>query len=163
MDLKLLIEEINYQEKYTYEQRVDFFNKYHISQTQKFFNPIYELAKFIVGDRGPAKKYYINQNDPDQGFYNACYSHSGAVASSFNKTTDRSQTNKEASVRVTDDKIGIYAYMSSVQGGRILKPFLWFHDDKTISITDHCHGVKIKRDLYNLIDQWLIDFGYEKW
>lgn len=47
INLESLIKEINYQEEYSYDKRADLFNTYSISTSQNFFNPIYELTKFI--------------------------------------------------------------------------------------------------------------------
>ena len=56
MDLKELIIDIDYQKHYSYDKRIDLFNKYQISPSSKFFVPIWELAQFIIGSNMANKK-----------------------------------------------------------------------------------------------------------
>ena len=59
MDLKELIIDIDYQKHYSYDKRIDLFNKYQISPSSKFFVPIWELAQFIIGSNMANKKVYF--------------------------------------------------------------------------------------------------------
>lgn len=65
-----LVQEIDYQARFTYEERVDLFNKYHIPTSIKFFNPIMVLSEYLFTEKNFR-----------------CYgmSHSGAVQTAFNK------------------------------------------------------------------------------
>lgn len=65
-----LVKEIDYQDRFTYEERVDLFNKYQIHTSTKYFNPIMVLSEYLFTDKNFR-----------------CYgmSHSGAVQTAFNK------------------------------------------------------------------------------
>jgi hypothetical protein len=65
-----LVQEIDYQARFTYEERVDLFNKYNIYTSIKFFNPIMVLSEYLFIDKG---------------FRCSGMSHSGAVQTAFNK------------------------------------------------------------------------------
>ena len=65
-----LVQEIDYQARFTYEERVDLFNKYKIYTSIKFFNPIMVLSEYLFTD----KDFRCNG-----------MSHSGAVQTAFNK------------------------------------------------------------------------------
>jgi len=56
--MKNLIIDIDYQEKYDYEKRVDLFNKYGISVSEKFFVPIWGLSNYIASLCGILSKNY---------------------------------------------------------------------------------------------------------
>lgn len=160
-----LIKEINYQEAYSYDKRVDLFNKYFIPTSMNFFNPIYELAKFIIDRRS----YYKSDTSDYQSFNNgtySCYSHSGAVASSFNKNFNKNHKENKSLVKIyPNGRIGILAYFrkDTVDIEYESKLILMFNTDKTISIKYNTSDIKIPRNLYDLIDEWLVDFGYNKW
>lgn len=79
--MRQLAREINYQEEYSYEQRVAIFNKYHISTSKKFINPIMLLAEHLHRGHNHYSEY--------SGFYFYGVSHSGAIATSFNKTLEQ--------------------------------------------------------------------------
>lgn len=77
--IKSLIVELDYQKEFTYEQRVDFFNKWSISTSTKFFNPImslFSLIEKLIIDRSDLREYDLQ---------NYGVSHSGAVMTAFNK------------------------------------------------------------------------------
>jgi len=74
---KDLCAEIDYQSVYTYEQRVDFFNKYKLSTAKKFINPVMLLTEHLLKAGGQYTEY--------SGFEFNGISHSGAVQSAFNK------------------------------------------------------------------------------
>lgn len=161
MDLKILVKEIDYQKEYSYEKRVDLMNKYAISTSQKYFNLIYELGKFIVGDRRISKSSYKEDNI-FYGRHNSCYSHTGAVMSRFNNQSYNLK-NHQATVRIDGNSILLY---TTVYDSKLtkLKPFLSFDlEFKTFSIRDGAGSVKIRREVYREIDNWLVDFGFEKW
>ncbi len=150
MDLRELIKEVNYQETYSYDKRVDLFNKYGISAGLNFFNPIYELTRFILGDSEYHNRYSM-------------YSHGGHIASSFNEDF---KTGKSKKVKVFDT--GTISVLRSVDNTDEYKAVLRFHADKTIRVYHNTWAVSVssftvKRNLYELIDQWLIDFEFEKW
>lgn len=161
MDLKDLVKEIDYQKEYSYEKRVDLMNKYAISTSQKYFNLIYELGKFIVGDRR-ISEHSSNEHNIFYGQHNSCYSHTGAVMSGFNNQS-HSIKNHQATVRVHNSSIILYTRVY-VSGESKLKPFLSFDlDSRTFSIKEAANSVRIRRCIYDEIDEWLIDFGFEKW
>lgn len=65
-----LVQEIDYQARFTYEERVDLFNKYQIYTSIKFFNPIMVLSEYLFTEKD---------------FRCHGMSHSGAVQTAFNK------------------------------------------------------------------------------
>jgi hypothetical protein len=154
MELKVLIKEVNYQEEYSYDKKIELFNKYGISTALNFFNPIYELAKFILGDN----------NNPRIGY--CPYSHSGNIASSFNENFKKGKSDK---IKLHDNgSITISKYEET----KINDDYIWEYKPvirflsagKTVKIFSYDNfGVSVKRGLYESIDQWLIDFGYENW
>jgi hypothetical protein len=157
--LVALIKEIDYQETYSYEKRVDLFNKYCIPTHLKFFNPIYELAKFILDRRSYYKSEHSDYESFGKGSY-SCYSHSGNVMSSFNK--DFSEKKSETVKVSINGNITIYGYDRNTSKHL---PVLRFNTSKTIAIlyNHFSNGINIPRNLYDLIDEWLVDFGYNKW
>lgn len=159
MNLKDLIKEINYQEAYSYDRRVDLFNKYAISTAQKAFNPIYELAKFIIDKRTILNVSYKEEPITSQGLYTP-YSHSGALLSTFNEEVKQ---DKSSFVKHFEDKGTIYIYGYSGAERKHIPILIFNEKDKTITIKRISLGFIISRNLYDQIDEWLIDFGYEKW
>ncbi len=164
MDLRELVKEINYQESFDYDKRVELFNKYKISTTKNFINPIIELSRFILHGR------YLTDYDRIGG-----YSHSGAIKSTFNNELklkkDSTTTIENNYVRVSEKVIQFLQFDPKDIGNpdRKSRPVLWYHfDDKTISITKLAYeyvssSFRIERDMYDKIDTFLIDFGYEAW
>lgn len=69
-----LVQEIDYQKDYTYEQRIDIFNKYQISSSVKYINPVMLLSTFLLSQG----RDFSNARFPGM-------SHSGNVQTSFNK------------------------------------------------------------------------------
>src|SRR6188768_45766 len=78
-----LVQELDYQEKYSYEQRVDLFNKYGISTSKKYLNPIMLLSEHI------RKMDYVSKT---HGFQYYGMSHSGAVKTNFNKQVSENKS-----------------------------------------------------------------------
>lgn len=76
---KELVQEIDYQARFTYEERVDLFNKYHIPTSIKFFNPVMVMSEYLFCSP------YNAEGAIDRPL--RCYgmSHSGAVQTAFNK------------------------------------------------------------------------------
>lgn len=157
-----LVEEFDYQTKFSYEKRVDLFNKYSISTSQKFFNPIFELAAFIINPR----ILYDSQFDKTEPKYcpniPKCYSHSGAVATSFNSDVKENKSN-----HVKIHKNGVYLYRYYRDKEEYRSYFTFNNESKTFTIKNvdffNDASIRIERDIYSKIDEWLIDFGYEKW
>jgi len=76
-DFSDLIKELDYPSKYSYDKRVDLFNKYQISTATKFINPIMLLTEHLLRGRFD---YHKNSQ-----FWFYGVSHSGAVATAFNE------------------------------------------------------------------------------
>lgn len=151
MDLRELIKEVNYQDSYNYDKRVFLFNKYGISAGQEFFNPIYELTKFILND--------------SNGNEYSMYSHSAYVASCFN---DKIKTKNHENIKVFDNGvIQIFRYIRYRTDKDKTHTVLmtYFPNGKTVKIfpTEYERGINVRRGLYESIDEWLVDFGFEKW
>ena len=67
MNLLELVEDVDYQQKYTYEQRVDLFNKYGYSTATKFFLPIWGLGQYVQELCELNKKYGKGYNEFGHG------------------------------------------------------------------------------------------------
>lgn len=79
-----LAKEVDYQKTYSYEKRVDIFNKYGISTSINYVNPIMLLASYLC-ERGGWEGAYSTRR-----FYGV--SHSGAVLSNFNKEFEKGKS-----------------------------------------------------------------------
>lgn len=150
-NLNELVVELDYQSHFSYEKRTELFNKYGISTSQCFFNPIMELATFAT----EMSTYKYRSNLRIGG-----YSHSGAVASSFNESF-KNGDKKNDYVKIYPNGIHIYKYNRVKQTFEALVSFM---NNKTVQIKQMpSYSLVIERDFYDKIDEWLIDFGYEKW
>ena len=161
MDLKILCQEIDYQKTYPYDKRVDFFNKYNIPTTQVAFNPILELAQFAYGSS-------FQLGGRPHG-----YSHSGATFSSFNNSLKDPKKGKillsNSYIWIFENRIKVFRYIPGSYNEPVekrYKPFITF-DSKTKEVsligTDGISGTRVRKTLYQDIDEFLIDFGYEAW
>lgn len=165
INLESLIKEINYQEEYSYDKRADLFNTYSISTSQNFFNPIYELAKFICDRRSYYKSEISSYESYQKGCFNSCYSHSGNIASAFNKTWNTVKPEFQTVKLYKTGMIRVYGLSKglTLDVPNKLVPLLDFNVDKTVTIHALSAPNTIPRNLYDQIDRWLLDFGYAKW
>lgn len=159
MDLQELIVDINYQQKYDYEKRVDLFNKYQISPSSKFFVPIWELGQFIISNNMPNKNSFVFSFGHGQNI--------------LNNSLDRDVADKKElriGLTSTGKSIMIRRYIADAKSiptfGKYRNAIRFDLNTKTISL---CSGLtefgsyQVARDLYQKIDEWLVDFGYETW
>lgn len=158
MDLKDLVIEEKYQERYSYDKRCELFNKHAISTAQVAFNPIYELAKFTL------RKAQMNSYQRFLWQHGSIYTHSGTLLSEFN---EKYSQGREKLVRWNEENqaIDIYGKNEHDKNDWTYVPMLSFRlKTKTISLhPNRFVEFNISRDLYDQIDQWLLDFEYEKW
>lgn len=165
MDLSELAKEINYSEEYSEDIKIDLFNKYAIPRHQEFINPLFELTKVLVDKRSYSKSVYTDSEHEhfNNGKY-SCYSHSGAVASAFNENI---KLNKANEINITPNgNIIVNGYNRTTQKHEKL---IRFTVDKRIiiyklALNSFNESFEIPRkNLYDVVDEFLIDFGYEKW
>lgn len=149
-----LVQEIDYQARFTYEERVDLFNKYQIYTSIKFFNPIMVLSEYLF-----VRPYQYNPF--------RCYgmSHSGAVQTAFNK----------------DFKEGKSKYISHTANTKLFDLYKVFHvvynptrfvekvnfrvkdDDISIILTNLDRFVVKKGEcMYDKCNEFLRDFKYSE-
>ena len=156
MDLKLLVNDIDYQVTFTYEQRADLFNKYTIPTNTKFLVPIWELAQYIVSlDK----------------FNTKTFSSFGHGQNILNKDLSKKiEDKRELRIGLNDDTITIRTIDNDAKNigtyGRYRNMLIFDLSSKTIKISRrivHFGSYEIVRDLYSKIDEWLVDFGFEKW
>lgn len=154
--MRRLIEDIDYQSKYTYEQRADLFNKYQIPTNTKFLVPIWELAQFIVTLGNYNKKTFSG------------YGHGQNI---LNKDLKKNiEDNKELRIELSQNYITIRAIDNNAKKvgryGRFRNMVIFNLENSTVKIARRVlflGSYEIPRDLYQKIDEWLIDFGYNKW
>ena len=159
MDLTKLITDVDYQVEYNYEKRVDLFNKYKISPASKFFVPIWELAQFIISNNMPNKNSFVFSFGHGQNI--------------LNNSLDKDVENKKElriGLTPTGKSIVIRRYVSEAKSiptyGKYRNALRFDLNSRTISLCNellHSGSYQISRDLYEKIDEWLIDFGFEKW
>ena len=159
MDLKELIIDIDYQKHYSYDKRIDLFNKYQISPSSKFFVPIWELAQFIIGSNMANKKVYFFAFGHGQNILNRSLNKN--IADKKELRISLSNTGRSLIIRrYVPDAKELPTY------GKYRNAIIFNLEDKCISVCGSILEVgqfKINRDLYDLIDQWLVDFGFNKW
>jgi hypothetical protein len=151
--MKNLIIDIDYQKQYDYEKRVDLFNKYGISVSEKFFVPIWGLANYITSLCGILSKDYYPS-----------YGHGQSVLSNIDTKSEKSRIK---TWEQNDNLIDIFYHFPNVERhekyGNLRKVIRFNIKEKTISLNNHGHlsVCKIPRNLYQKIDEWLFDFGFE--
>lgn len=155
MDLVELIKDIDYQNQYSYERRVELFNKYQISVSEKFFVPIWGLSQYVLELTGYTyEKYYPS------------YGHGQRILDTnlIDKCSDRKNR-----IWYTNNQIFIKRYVANVisepEMGTLRNVMKFNLTDKTISVFsfDMKFCYRIPRNLYDKIDEWLVDFGFDKW
>jgi len=165
MNLLELVEDVDYQEKYTYEQRVDLFNKYGYSTATKFFIPIWGLAQFIQELTGIGASYSKGYSEfgHGQSILNSKFSDSVKEKSIEGKVDNRR-------IRVLNDKrIDIYTRQYDVvedaKNGNKRRIISFWVESKKLYLNNYgyLNMCSIPRNLYDKIDEWLVDFGYKKW
>jgi len=159
MDLTTLIPEIDYQQTYTYEQRVDIFNKYLISPATKMMCPIWQLSQFIISNTMPNKNTYVYRFGHGQNLLNN--SRDIAIQNRKEMQVSMTSSNKSIMIRSYDpDAKEMPKY------GKYRNAIRFDLTMRTISLCTSLTQLgpyQVSRDLYDQIDQWLIDFGYSKW
>lgn len=146
--------EVDYQSQYSYEKRVDLFNKYSISTTHKFINPILLLTEFL-----------LSQGDLERNFKYYGMSHSGNVKSAFND-----DFKKGKSKYVEFAKIGelmkrykvFHLEYNGVKRIQVCKITFFEHIEKGVFFQLNNFTFKPKRNVcfYNLAEEFCLDFGY---
>jgi len=160
MNLVNLVEDINYQDKYDYEKRVDLFNKYGISAATTFFVPIWGLSQFI-------------QNICHMGRGGYCeFGHGQRILNSSLKETSQQlpDKNKVDTRRIVlkGNIIEIWIGVPNIESHPLIgtrRQIIRFSPSGSLKLNNYgfLNMVYIPRNLYEKIDEWLIDFGYEKW
>lgn len=149
---KKICREIDYQQEYTYEQRVDLFNKYHISTSVKYVNLIMLLSRWLQnqGNFIPSTSY--------EGV-----SHSGHVLTAFNKQVKEDKSNfvKFESVPIAD-RYSIFNYNSNTH--TFDKKMLFVIADKYTKIRFYDFNFFAKKGVcfFALANEFLKDWGYEE-
>lgn len=117
-----LVKEIEYQDLYSYEKRVDLFNKYHISTSTKYINPIMLLSEHIRRNGTPFYQF--------DSFHFQGVSHSGAVQTAFNKEITEGK-NRYVEIREMGKMTIVKIYNSIYMNGkREMKQILLFKEIK---------------------------------
>jgi hypothetical protein len=151
--MKNLIIDIEYQKNYSYEKRVDLFNKYGVSVSEKFFVPIWGLSNYITSLCGILSKNYYPS-----------YGHGQTVLQNIVTTGEKVRIK---TFEQNENIIDIYFSFPNIERDQklgSLRKVIRFHlKDKTVSLNNygHLNICKIPRDFYQKIDEWLVDFGFE--
>lgn len=108
--VKSLIVELDYQKEFTYDQRVDFFNKWGISTSTKYFNPIMALCTLIE---------LKVQNTSKEEFreYELCsygMSHSGNVMTAFNKDVKDENKTERFNIKIDNERMLVLEFFKYV-------------------------------------------------
>lgn len=153
--MKELIIDIDYQKKYSYEKRVDLFNKYGISVSENFFVPIWGLSNYITDLCGiMPKKFYPS------------FGHGQTVLSKIDTTSDKSRIK---TYEKNENIVDIFYHFPNVERnekyGNLRKVIRFHIKEKTISINNYTYLdlCKVPRDLYQKIDEWLNDFEFNNY
>lgn len=158
MNLLDLVVDIDYQQKYTYEQRVDLFNKYGLSTATKFFVPIWGLAQYIEDLCLQIPKKYYRE-----------FGHGQQVLNSnlFKQSSEKPEIDRRR-IRVRPNgRIDIHTCIPNIEEttleGKMRRVLSFNGNILYMNNYGHLSMCRIPRNLYELIDQWLIDFGYDRW
>ena len=159
MNLNDLVVDLDYQAHYSYDKRCELFNKYGISTAMGFFVPIWGLSMFI---RNTCLRGYQNSKDVSFG-------HGQRVVDSTLIEKTRAEKYPRIKTYEHGHRIDINIYFNNIEKcehrGSMRRIINYNIKEKTISINnygflDMCY---VPRDLYEKIDEWLVDFGFEKW
>lgn len=168
LNLSELLIDIDYQKKFTYEERVDFFNKYGYSTAMPFFTPIYHLTTLIFNNIGYAE-------NPVYG-----YGHGKVVLD--NKMLDKAKLYTETNEKdapykykaLTDTKEWLYFryhrrynIKSSDNNYFSLDSSIRIWNNKALPI-EEALSIKLqsvhfsipRENIYKLVITWLLDFKY---
>jgi len=148
-----LIAVVNYQD-FSIKKRAELFNKYQIPVHVKHFIPAMYLKDYIL-----LLCCCSDQRKPLTSF-----GHAQLVCMNRTVTEVKSGSNNQTYVGFNGSIIRFRSYVA-LDGE--YRPYLSFHtDDNTVSFHNNIewryNRIKIPRDLYKKIDEWLIDFGYLK-
>lgn len=113
--LKEICVELNYQERFSYEERVNLFNKYFINTSTKYLNPMLMLCDRI-SSKGNHSKY-------NSGFSYFGMGHSGVLKTAFN---DQIKEGKSPYIKITREgnSYSVFKYDSEA---KIIKAYMSFH------------------------------------
>jgi hypothetical protein len=151
-EFKNLVQEIDYQERYSYEERVDLYNKYQIGTATKYFNPIMVLSEYIF-------MVPIQYNN----FRCHGMSHSGAVQTSFNKEF-KENISKYINLKLTNEKLDYYDIFHYLYNPSRLEKKVSFRvrDDGITIILKNVESLTLKKGecMYERCNEFLRDFKY---
>lgn len=154
--LEDLTKEMEYQKSYSYENRVDIFNKYKISTSTSYINPIMLLSSHI---RRCGSEYFNYDSGMFQGV-----SHSGAVQSAFNKEF---KVDKSKYVKVRKgSQLNIYEIFNYSYNKREMEKVMIFRENVETGAVKFkiCNPVDFfpKRGFcfYEWAEEFLKDFGF---
>lgn len=181
--LRNLVVDLDYQQHYDYEKRVDLFNKYGISTSEKFFVPIWYLAQFVgqqvgIGSANISQSSIYNKDTTYRLGYNN-FSHGQRVLNlTLVEQCEKAAQDKnneiekwQKRIKLFKHRVDISMYYYNLEEPR-LRPTMSFSKDGVVSFKTHnpvsyndssAGKIYIPRNLYQLIDDWLIDFGFGKW
>lgn len=154
-DMTKLVIDLDYQHRFDYEKRVDLFNKYQIPTNTKYFVPIWELSQFLM---------------KEQGKYFGYFGHGQTILNT--KFENEVVNHKIMRIGINKDgkSIVIRKYFHGVKEvptlGKYRNMLRFDLTNRTISVTKfliESYLFSFDRDLYDRIDEWLIDFGFNKW
>lgn len=154
--MKSLIIELDYQSEFSYEQRVDFFNKWGVSTATKYFNPIMSLAELI-------EKLYINNSIDfnEWDLQNYGLSHSGAVMSAFNNQI-KENTSKLLKIHIDSTNLLVLHFHKYISSEKEFKLKILFR------VKDNIFAFKLfdvdmwfphKKDYSEVIEDFINDFS----
>ena len=154
MDLNDLVVDINYQEKFTEDERFALWNKYQIHWETKFIIPIWLLSNYII------KICYVDVKKPSDEF-----GHGQRILNASLKKDTLSKgfgkAGKEKRIRTFEHQKIIVVYGWDTYKNELVPRIRYEVEKKQLSIMGG--KVYIPRDFYQKIDEWLEDFGYERW
>ena len=148
--LKDLLIDKDYQKEFTYEERVDIFNKYGYSTSMLFFTPIYHFTTLIMKYMG----YNINQS------YG--YGHGKTILDKtmFEKALNANPLERKILYKIIKENKEYLRFPFSDFAIKGTIQYWLENEDLTIKINDmSCKVPKI--NIYEKIEEWLIDFKYK--
>lgn len=151
--LRDLLIDIDYQEKFTYEQRVDYFNKYGYSTAMLFFTPAYHLSNYIISFLGYSP-------DNRWGFgHGKCILDTKLLETAtdyIGKPTSYFQYKQMSTQEYLKSGTAFYTGRSKTS----IKYWLKDEEELVIKLVDG--DFRIPRvDIYEKIEEWLKDFKYK--
>jgi hypothetical protein len=165
-NLSDLLIDIDYQKQFTYEQRVDIFNKYGYSTSMLFFTPIYHLTTLIYNQCG------FNEN-PSYGYGHGKYT---LDIKMLDKAKEFLSDAPYKYKLINENKEYLYfkyhrMYNIKTSGGEYvtIDSNIQIWNDKSLPIQEaltiklKCVTQKVPRvDVYKLVNEWLTYFNYIK-